>query len=146
VATGDVNDDDVGDVLLGTPQFTGGAPGYAAIFFGGGAEAPDLALTLTPREPPIVIPPGGGSFRYDLDLTNQSDAARTVDVWIVLSGPGTNRTLVRVTRTLGPGASLRRTFTQSIRGGLPPGVYTVTANAGTFPVAEVTDSFLLEKQ
>ena len=146
VATGDVNGDEVSDVLLGAPQFTEGEPGYAAIFFGGGAQAPDLALTLSPREPPIVIPPAGGSFRYALELVNQGDAPRTVDIWILLTGPGANRTLVRVTRTLGSGASLRRTFTQVVPGGLPAGVYTVTANAGTFPNAEVTDSFTFVKQ
>lgn len=145
VAAGDVNGDDVSDVLLGAPQFTDGAPGYATIVFGAGGGAPDLSLTLSPRNPPIEIPPAGGSFRYDLDLANESDAAQTVDVWIVLTGPGSNRTLARFTRTLGPGASLHRTFTQSLPGGSPAGLYTVTGNAGTFPIPEVSDSFTLEK-
>ena len=39
VATGDVNDDGVSDTLVGAPQFTSGAPGYAAVFSQGVAAA-----------------------------------------------------------------------------------------------------------
>ena len=39
VSTGDVNDDGVSDTLVGAPQFTSGAPGYAAVFSQGVAAA-----------------------------------------------------------------------------------------------------------
>jgi hypothetical protein len=146
VATGDVNDDEARDVLVGAPQFTDGDPGYAAIFFGAAGSDADLSLALTPHDPPIEIPPGGGSFRYDVDLVNQSDTAQTVDVWIVASGPAGSRTLARTTRTLAPGAHVHRTLMQRVAGSLAPGIYTVTGNAGTFPVPEVSDSFTFVKQ
>lgn len=144
VAAGDVDDDGVSDTLVGAPQFTNGAPGYAAVFSGGGS-VPDLSLTLTPKNPPIQIPAAGGTFRYQLRIVNQGHVTRTVDIWVVLTGPNTNRQLTRFSRTLAPGASFQRNFTQAIPGGLAAGTYTVTGNAGTFPAPEVSDSFTFTK-
>src|SRR5207247_11011170 len=104
---------------------------HAAIFFG--VEENALTLTLTPRNPPIVIPPEGGSFRYDLDLVNGSDETRTLDIWVVLTGPGPDRIVRRFSRTLAPGDSFHRRFTQRIPGSVRAGTYSVTGNAGTFP-------------
>jgi hypothetical protein len=146
VAAGDVDADGVSDLLVGAPQFTNGAPGYAAVFSGGGAPPSDLVLTLRPRNPPIQIPPGGGTFQYQVRLVNEGDQTRTVDIWVVLTGPNTNRQLTRFSRTLAPGGSSVSNFTQRIPGGLPAGLYTVTANAGAFPDPEVSDSFTLTKQ
>ncbi len=146
IAGGDVNGDGTGDFLIGAPQFTDGAPGYAALIFGTPAALPDLRLEITPVNGPIVIPPGGGSFRYDLALTNQSDTIRTLDLWVVLSGPGANRTVQRFARTLEPGRKFQRRFALRVPGNLSPGTYSVTGNAGTFPQAEASDSFQFEKQ
>jgi hypothetical protein len=145
VAGGDLNGDGVGDLIIGAPQFADGDPGYAAIFFGIKENASKLSLTLTPRNPPIVIPPSGGSFRYDLDLVNGTNVTRTVDVWVVLTGPDTNRILRRFSRTLAPGGSFHRTFAQAISGDAGAGTYSVTGNAGTFPIVKISDSFTLEK-
>jgi hypothetical protein len=143
VAAGDVDDDGVSDTLVGAPQFTNGAPGYVAVFSGGAAS--DLDLTLRPRNPPIQIPPAGGTFQYQLRLVNEGSQTRTLDIWVVLTGPDTNRQLARLSRTLAPGASFVGNFTQTMAGGLPNGTYTVTGNAGTFPDPEVNDSFTLTK-
>jgi len=143
-AGGDLNGDGTGDLIIGAPQFADGDPGYAVIFFGVNENA--LALTLTPRNPPIVIPPAGGSFRYDLDLVNGGDVTRTLDIWVVLTGPGTNRIVRQFSRTLAPGGSFHRSFAQRIPGSAGAGTYSVTGNAGTFPAAEVNDSFTFEKQ
>jgi FG-GAP repeat len=145
VSGGDLDGDGVGDLIVGAPQFADGDPGYVAIFLGSQGGGSTLTLTLTPRNPPIVIPPEGGRFRYDLTLVNDSDVTRTIDVWIVLTGPGLNRTVQSFSRTLPPGERFRRTFTQTIPGRASAGTYTVVGNAGTFPTPETSDSFNFEK-
>jgi hypothetical protein len=146
VAGGDLNGDGFGDLIIGAPQFNDGDPGYAAIFFGTGQSGQGLSLTLTPHNPPIVIPPAGGSFRYDLDLGNEGNTTRTIDVWVTLTGPGTSRVVERFSRTLAPGDSVHRTFRQRVPGSTLAGTYSITGNAGTFPTAEVSDSFTFEKR
>ncbi len=106
---------------------------------------PDLAITLTPESDNIIVPGGGGSFQYDLTATNTSAVAQTVDLWLVIDGPGISRTFGPVTKTLAPGGSLTRTMTQNIPGGAPAGSYTLTGNIGSFPIAEDSDSFPFEK-
>ena len=146
VAGGDLNGDGFGDLIIGAPQFNDGDPGYAAIFFGTGQGGSSLSLTLTPHNPPIVIPPAGGGFRYDLDLGNEGNTTRTIDVWVTLTGPGTSRVVERFSRTLAPGDSVHRTFRQRVPGSTLAGTYSVTGNAGTFPTVELSDSFTFEKR
>jgi hypothetical protein len=143
VAGMDLNGDGVGDLIVGAPQFSDQDPGYTAIYFGSREKA--SRIRLKPRNPPIVIPPEGGSFRYDLDLINESSASRKIDIWVVLAGPDLQRTLVLFSRTLEPGARFHRTFTQTIPGSALAGTYTVVGNAGTFPTPEASDQFDFEK-
>ena len=143
VAGMDLNGDGTGDVIVGAPQFSDQDPEYTAIYFGSREEA--FRIRLRPRDPPIVIPPEGGSFRYNLDLINESDISRTIDVWIMIVGPGLNRAVESFSRTLTPGARFHRTFTQTVPGTTSAGTYTVVGNAGTFPVPEVRDRFRFEK-
>ena len=143
VAGMDLNGDGAGDLIVGAPQFADQDPGYIAIYFGSREES--SRIRLKPRDPPIVIPPEGGSFRYDLDLINESNATRTIDIWVVLNGPGLRRTLRSFSRTLAPGARFHRTFTQTIPGSASAGTYTVVGNAGTFPTPEASDQFNFEK-
>ena len=143
VAGMDLNGDGIGDLIVGAPQFRDQDPGYTAIYFGSGEE--ESRIKLKPRNPPIVIPPEGGSFRYDLDFINESSATRTIDIWVVLNGPGLQRTLRSFSRTLAPGARFHRTFTQTMPGSAPAGTYTVVGNAGTFPTPEASDRFNFEK-
>jgi FG-GAP repeat len=104
----DLNGDGAGDLIVGAPQFADQDPGYIAIYFGSREEA--SRIRLKPHDPPIVIPPEGGSFRYDLDFINESNATRTIDIWVALNGPGLQRTLLSLSRTLAPGARFHRTL------------------------------------
>ncbi len=145
VASGDLNGDGGSDLLIGAPQFTDGAPGYAAIYFGT-ASGPDLTLTVIPETPRIEIPPGGGSFNFDLTVVNRGTAPATVDIWVRQTGPSPASIILRLHRTLPPGGRLRRKITQVITAGQPAGIYTITGNAGTFPSAVVSDRFRFRKR
>jgi|GEM_PF-3362617 len=41
----------------------------------------DVVLELIPINPPIAIPHGGGSFDYDVILTNNTDDVQPIQVW-----------------------------------------------------------------
>ena len=144
VAGGDVNGDGAPDLIVGAPQFTTGAHGYAAVYFGTEGES-EIGLTLTPKGDPIVIPPNGGSFRFRLNLINHSSGTRTIDVLVTLTGPGTHRTLARFSETLDAGVSFRKNFTTRVPGRAQPGTYTVTGTASVSQQVEAKDSFDLEK-
>ena len=145
VSGGDLNNDGAGEVIVGAPQFNDADPGYVAVYFGAGGGAQSLSIDVIPRNPPITLPPQGGSFSYDVVVVNESDVAQTIDMWTVLTGPGVNVTQGPFTSTIQPGASFIRTLRQRIAGNKPAGTYTVTGKAGTFPNAEVSDSFTLQK-
>jgi hypothetical protein len=145
VAGGDINADGAPDLIVGAPQFATGTHGYVAIYFGAGGEVSEVRLTLTPNDDPIVIPPNGGSFRFRLNLMNVSSRTRTIDLLVTLTGPGTQRTLARLSETLDAGASFRRNFTTTIPGRAQPGTYTVTGKASVSQQEEASDSFDLEK-
>jgi hypothetical protein len=142
VANGDANGDGMSDLIVGATGFTDGLPGYAAIFFGTEAR---IRLTITPRDGPIVIPPEGGSFQYDLVVVNDTSNARTLDIWVTLSGNSLLRNLVRFRQSVPPG-EFHRTLTQRIQGSLAPGSYKVIGNAGKFPSARTTSNFGITKE
>ena len=146
VAAADLNGDGVGDLIIGAPQFTDGAHGYAAIFFGSGAAESQTTLTLTPQGDPIIIPPTGGSFRFRLNVGNLASVSRTIDVAVTLTGPGTQRSIAQFSRTLAAGESFQRSFTTRIPGRLQAGIYTVTGTASVSHQVETSDTFDLEKQ
>ncbi len=143
IAGGDINGDGAIDLIAGAPQFATGAHGYAAIFFG---EQSLTSLTLTPKGGPIVIPPEGGSFRFRLELSNQSSVTRTIDIQVTLTGPGPQRTIAQFSRTLAAGESFTQTITSRVSGRAPAGTYTVTGTASVAGRVEATASFDLQKQ
>ncbi len=107
-----------------------------------------LYLTLTPNNPPVTIPAGGGSFGYTVSLANNSLSAVAVDVWTEVRFPnGISLPLLRRYGISVPsGAVLSRELTQNVPGSIPPGVYSYSAKAGGFPDAVMAyDSFDFEK-
>ena len=145
VSGGDLNNDGAGDVIVGAPQFNDSDPGYAAVYFGAGGGIQDLSIDVTPRNPPIVIPPQGGIFSYDVVVINAGSVAQTVDIWTVLTGPGVDLTRGPFTSTIQPGSSFTQTLRQRISGNMPAGTYTISGNAGSFPITTVSDNFTFQK-
>lgn len=104
-----------------------------------------LAVTCAPASPPIVIPAGGGSYAYNVEITNNGASSETFDIWIDIVGPGVGQTLGPATQTLAAGASESRTPNQNVPGSVPTGAYTHTCNVGAFPVADASAGFDWEK-
>jgi FG-GAP repeat len=144
---GDPNDDGLADVLAGAPHFfdTNGF-GYAALFYGEGESPTGLAITVTPVDPPVVIPPEGGTVRSVVEIVNRSDGAVEFDFWTELQSPdGGLRTSSPRSLTLGAGANLTLNARQRIRAQAPPGTYTLRGLVGTFPSAVDSDTFTFVK-
>jgi len=125
--------------------WTAGFSGF--IYAMGVPAAAPVTVSVEPVNPPIVIPPGGGSFRATLTLTNTTAVSQTVDLWTALSGPVNREPLFGPRSiTLAPNQTLSRTLTQRIPGSTPAGSYTYTGNVGTFSTdVSDSDSFSFEK-
>lgn len=106
------------------------------ILFTTPTNAPSLSVTLTPTVTPIVIPPGGGTFNFDLDITNSGGSVANFDAWIEADLPGGSTygpILLRPGINLPPGITLSRNMNQSVPGSAPAGDYTYRLNAGEYP-------------
>ncbi|MBL7190545.1 T9SS type A sorting domain-containing protein [bacterium] len=109
---------------------------------------PQVAVNLTPLSPPIQIPASGGTFDYNIELTNIDTSAISFDAWIKVVLPGGSYLepligLVDVSIALG--GSITRTKTQIVPANAPPGDYTYIVNAGYYPEVCAGDSFNFEK-
>jgi ELWxxDGT repeat protein len=109
-----------------------------------------LALVLAPVDPPVVLGPGGGTFRFRVTVTNLSATAQPFDGWTeaVLPGGSVFGPLFGpVPRTLAAGETLGPvTLEQAVPASAPPGEYRYRANVGTFPgPVAATAEFTVEK-
>lgn len=144
----DANGDGLADLLMGAPHFfdTGGF-GYAALFYGEGEPPTGLAIAVTPVDPPILIPPEGGTVRFRVEVVNRSDVAVEFDLWTELERPDGNvRTGSRRSLTLEAGATLTLRGRQRIRAQAPAGTYSLRGLVGIFPSADDSDSFTFLKE
>ncbi|MCX6640696.1 MAG: T9SS type A sorting domain-containing protein [bacterium] len=107
------------------------------------SETPNLDITITPVNPPIVIPANGGGFRYNIIVHNLTTQQQTFTVWnkvrsqsgayIQVFGP--------VTRTLPGNANPTRLLTQNIAASIPAGTNTYLSYIGTYPNTIQDSSF-----
>ncbi|NIR71236.1 MAG: T9SS type A sorting domain-containing protein [Phycisphaerae bacterium] len=108
-----------------------------------------IVVTLTPINPPIQIPPGGGQFQFTITLNNISGRSEQTQVWnqiILPDGSTFGPTIGPVTLDIPSGQSRTRTLTQEIPAGAPAGQYTYMFNVGTFPdTIDDSDSFPFTK-
>ncbi len=147
-SAGDLNSDGLADLLAGAPQFFGeNGFGFAAFFFGEGTPPTGLEIVVTPLEPPIILPPEGGTVRFQVEIVNRADPTVICDFWTELERPdGGLRTSSPRSLTLDAGATLIRTARQPIPAGAPSGTYTLRGLVGTFPAAEDSDTFTFMKE
>jgi hypothetical protein len=127
-----------------TPEYT-----YAVSVSGGNVYVADdyflslyrfvpapASIILTPINPPIVIPPGGGSFRFHITLDNYSIAPTTFDAWIMARFPDLTwhgPYLGPLSLTLPAGVSITRLRNQVVPGSAPTGEYIYRGYVGDHP-------------
>jgi hypothetical protein len=112
---------------------------------------PTLDVTITPVNPPIVIPSTGGSFNYSVLITNPGTIVTNFDVWVMATLPnGTNfgPIFTRLNMSLLPGGQLTRNMMQNVPGNAPAGLYTYTMLGGDYSAGLIYDqsSFDFTKQ
>ena len=94
----------------------------------------NLQVTLTPQGS-TVIPPGGGTLTYQVQLRNNSSQTVIIDFWTQVtlpSGSTYGPLLMRPGINLSPGQSVTRMMTQSVPGSAPAGNYVFRAIAGFY--------------
>ena len=107
-----------------------------AILFTTTTAVPSLEVTLTPVNPPIIIPPSGGSFDYDLSIENIGGSPVNFDGWVEVVMPNSSvygPIILRTGLSLNPGSSIMRNMTQNVPYSAPAGDYTYRCNVGVHP-------------
>ena len=91
------------------------------------ASTSPVAVTATPLDPPIQIPPSGGPFSFTVVLQNVTATSQTFQAWsdaVLPNGNPYGPIVGPVSVTLPAGGSLTRTLTQSVPASAPAGDYT----------------------
>jgi len=108
----------------------------------------DVVITLTPVITPIVIPAGGGTFEYDLTISNNDTFAGIFDGWIYAilpTGGQTGNVLQRIGLQIGSGASIiREGMTQTLPAIAPSGLYYYVGCAGELSINDIYSADSLE--
>jgi hypothetical protein len=108
----------------------------------------DVQVALYPVDPPIVIPPEGGRFEFDVEVLNNEPMPQSFNGWIMVTLPNGieyGPVLGPLSPMVPPGTSQRR-MAQDVPANAPPGVYTYIANVGIYPYETWdSDSFTFTK-
>jgi len=114
-----------------------------------GGTTPQIEISLTPENPPIIIPDSGGSFNFDINASNSYQTHLIFDVWIMVSLPNGSQfgpVLGPANLTLSGENSIERNRTQLVPPSAPQGEYLYEAYAGVYPdYIWGSDSFAFEK-
>lgn len=114
-----------------------------------GSLMPEMAVTLTPESVPVLIPPGGGTFSYTLDIENVGMSPAVFDAWIEADLPNGSTfgpIILREENSLPAGGSITRDMTQEVPSGAPAGSYMYRLNVGDYPDAVyASDEFQIVK-
>jgi len=144
-----------GGYILGGPTQSYGAGGWDGWLVRLGPEGPPppppplVEISLAPVNPPIIIPPAGGTFAFTVLMSNSAPGQQIFDVWSTIQVPGGSQFLA-----LGPylislpaGASMSRLRNQYVPPMAPAGQYFYRGYVGDYPWSVVdADSFPFAKQ
>ena len=142
-----------GSILHGTEAYDGNFNGYDEVFWLGLGDGgywtnetvilenedtgppPDVTVSLTPINPPIVIPAGGGSFDYTVEITNNETDPVVCDVNLQTQLP--NGSLYNIATvyniTLPANGTVTRQKTQVVPENAPAGEYVYWIRIGEMP-------------
>jgi hypothetical protein len=113
------------------------------------SAAPAISITLTPINPPIVIPATGGGFAFDATVANGETSTQEFDAWIMTRLPNQNwygPLLGPIHLTVPAGVEITRNRTQIVPAIAPAGVYLYEGRVGVYPAAVWnSDSFQFTK-
>lgn len=95
----------------------------------------DMTVTLTPVGLPIQIPAGGGSFNFNIEVSNNENASYNVDVWTMAELPNGSMygPIVNVNTTLSAGFTGNRDRIQNVPANAPTGDYVYRGYVGVYP-------------
>jgi aminopeptidase N len=103
-----------------------------------------LEIVMEPNDPPIVIPPEGGSFTFNVTLTNNTGQHQVVDVWTMAEVPGMGHygplKLNRDLRLRPYQSGGRENIRQNVPGAAPAGEYVYIAYVGDYDPGVKIDS------
>jgi hypothetical protein len=110
---------------------------------------PDVSIAMIPYGPPITIPASGGSFDFNISLTNNEPTPTTFDTWIMVQLPSSSwygPVLGPVNLTLPGSTTIDRDRSQSVPATAPAGTYLYEGRVGFYPDAIWdAESFTFEK-
>jgi len=110
----------------------------------------DLSVELMPHDPPVLIPPEGGEFTFDITISNGDSIEVSFDAWITATLPDGSifgPIVLRRGVILAPWDTINLIGrSQSVPPAAPPGEYSYTASVGYYPEDIVAlDSFTVKK-
>ena len=118
--------------------------------FTGTIIPPDVSITLEPTNPPVIIPPTGGTFEYTVELVNNDTTTVNFDAWIDVVLPDSSvygPVVFRSNMTIPPGGIITRTMNQVVPLPAPAGEYEYRAFMGLYPATIFAeDSFNFVKE
>ncbi len=113
-------------------------------------DVPPLNLVAIPWEDPVIIQPGGGNFRWDVNVDNVSNEIVVFDAWtglILPDGSPYEPLAIFNGLTLPPGIEIAASPNQVVPWFAPSGEYTYIARVGDSENGEIyaEDSFQFTK-
>mgnify|MGYP006299279899 CR=1 FL=1 len=106
-----------------------------------------LQITMTPINPPIQIPAGGGSFEFFVNVENMTCSTQTFDIWLRVWFPGViGGILMRREASLPANRQVQRHMRQFVPASAPACTYNYFCEAGYLPNTIIAaDSFTVVK-
>ena len=96
----------------------------------------DVTITLAPVGLPITIPAAGGSFDFNIAVTNNEAAPVTFDVWTMVTLPNGSEygPIINVPNfTMAVGGTANRDRSQAVPSNAPSGNYMYDGYVGSYP-------------